>query len=379
MSYFLNAGYGKLKGLFAVSGLVGGLGTAAGGVVLIVGGTTLLGGLLTAAGGVGVINSIFNFIDIKSWLVMKQSIDHLDEVRKNYEKLLTEYSEERVKIGEEREKFSKENQHLKENVDQIEFTAEQLEEQLQQVRRTADDYATQLRKIQLIAEERDRELVKLTKERDELQTTSEDFKLSLQKAKQLNDQYQIEINTQKEIRKRLQEHVTQIEHLNSEYEEQNINLSQIVEKNKSQLQEAEQMIETLKSQLIKFKQLYDSMKQLVHIMSEVGDVYTDFKETIGEDVSRLDQSTDNVEAVVSQLVNITDKLSTNMKTKTMEDFRKYDLDGDGTLSKDEFISAFGIEDLEEPEDPVAEETVEGNIVAKTDVEEETHDEARDEI
>jgi len=81
-SYFLRAGYGKLKGLFAAGGLITGLGGVAAGTVLIVGGTTLIGALIVTMSGFGTVNACFNIIDVKSWLEMKKSIDELEKVRK---------------------------------------------------------------------------------------------------------------------------------------------------------------------------------------------------------------------------------------------------------------------------------------------------------
>lgn len=99
------------------------------------------------------------------------------------------------------------------------------------------------------------------------------------------------------------------------------------------------MIESLKSQLVKFKQMYESMKNLVNIISETE---KELKETVGEDIKQLDDSTANIYTAAAELISITDTLSETLKQRTREDFKRFDVDGDGHWNEQEFLAAMGV-------------------------------------
>lgn len=357
-SYFLQTGYGKLKSVFAVGGLISGLGIVGGGAYLIFTSSLVVGALMITGGGIEVINAIFNFVDIKSWQEMKKAIDELEKVRVKFEETLKEYSAERVKFGEVREQFSKENtnlkenvDHLKENVDIVATTSQKLEEENAKLKDTAAQYVAQLATITKLAQDRDEEVKNLTelkrkmeRSNEEYSKNNEELKVNLSTTVAINETLSIELATHKEIRKRLEEHLVQIETLSKQYEEQNIALQATVEKHKTQLQEADKMIESLKKQLVQFHQLYESMKQYVTLLQQAGELNMEYHKTIGDDIDKLTSTSGEIQHNTSLLTTIIDKLQDSVNAKTKADFIKADKNKDGKIDEEEFIDAFGVDD-----------------------------------
>lgn len=339
-TYFVRSGYGYLKGGFATIGLIAGLGGVVLGGVTLAGGSTLIGALMITAGGSGTINSIFSLIDVKGWLEMKKTIDQLDEVRKKYEQLLTEFAQERVAIGEERKKFGEENEKLAETADKFEGTSDKLEQENIKLKETVAQYHLQLKKIQKIAEERDEEMKKIVKEREELSHVTEEQKENLKRAYENNEKYEIELATQKEIRKRLEDQVNRIEGLSKDYEEQNIMYKTMIEKDKERIANGERMIKSLEIHMNKYKLMYEHMNEMVKVIAEQD---SELKTTLSENIDKLNQAVDNIDDAVDNMIDATKKMTNTFKNRTIDDFRRFDLDHDGKLSQYEFLKAMGVE------------------------------------
>lgn len=339
-SFFIRSAYGKLKTIAASGGLLSSLLGIGLGVYDVISGTKVVGALIIVVSGFGTLNAIFNFIDIKGWLEMKKSIEDLNKLRLEYEKTLDDYREEREKFEKENSKFAEENERLAGNAERFEHTSVALEEQNVKLKDTVGQYQLQLQKIQMLAEQREEELRKITKEREGLVAVTEEQRENLRKAVETNQQFEVELAMQQEIRRRLEEQVSQISKLSKTYEEQNIAFQNMIEQDKEHIVDAERMIGSLEAQLAKFKLMYESMKQLVNVITEAE---TDMKNLLGEDIEKLNQSVADIDSAVDGMTEVTLKMTNAYKNRTAEDFRRFDLDHDGTLSEREFLIAMGVD------------------------------------
>lgn len=344
--FFLTNAWRYLRMGTSAVGMLAGIGVIAFGAISALPSSTAAGVFFIVAGGLEIVLGLFNFYDSsKVWAEMKQKFDELSKMLEKFSGDLETFKQENENLRSEREKFAEQNETLSSNVQNLTTTEKSFESENEKLKIIVEENKNQLLSVTQHSQELEEQLRQLKEQKDEYAKQNKEFSLQntdlrgvVEKIKDTQRQLQLENATYRDIQTRLENQVRVLDGLKEDYKHQNEEMQLLIAEQLNNLNDAQSQIDTLKTQLDRFVGLYENMKALVKNLVAAGDMYKDFANTIGDDVSKLDVTATNVEGAVSDLMNIVNRLNTKM---TEEDFKELDVDGDGTITKEEWENKFG--------------------------------------
>lgn len=157
--------------------------------------------------------------------------------------------------------------------------------------------------------------VKLSESLDDMKRIQEEFKQESERLSNMLSINEIQIHN--------------LEETKNEYVLENEKLQKTNEESAEQL-------ETLKNQVVKLRELYSNSRELLKNLSDAGDMFSQFGNTLGTSVvdlkdtaKGLDDTQEDFDDTLDQMRKLIEKLKDNT-------FADLDLDGDGIITKDEF-------------------------------------------
>ena len=343
--YFLSNAFRGFKSTLSFLGLLSSGGVIGYGGYTVAGGTGL-GWVAVAMGILCMIPSLFGVFE---------STKLLNDIQKEIGNLKTQITA----FEEENVKFQTQNEQLKENVYSLEEAKNRIIKENDKLSVLADRQEEQTRNLDAIRREYEDEVKKFKKEAEkyashnnELSIENSTLKESISRIEKLKEDLKVQNGAYQQSLSRMKAHVETMEQLKAEYLKENEKLNKSLVEQKEQLtvltgqtQEQQTQILQLKDALDKSEQQALALKALVLQLKELyrnlvlaGDAFKSFEETIGGDVSKLDDTTHTLEKTVENMTKMMDRLN----TKLLEgDFAKLDKNGDGTITQDEFNEYFG--------------------------------------
>jgi len=325
--YFLSSAYriGKL--------IIAGIGLLAGGGVLIYGAVTSAP-VFAVGGGLYFVTSLLLVFDSSKVLEdIKKEIDRMQGAINTFQEENEKLAAQRIEFEKNNQTFSINNEQLKEQVENLTSAETKLEDENRKLAGQVLRVKGQLDLMDILKKQYEEENEKLQKlsanyglENDELKQTAEKMALTQDELKEENNKLNIMLDG-------VQTQLAAMEKAKWSYEEQNTKYRALLKQNEEQLEESKAQIDGMAGQIFKLRELHKNSKRLIRNLVDAGDMFTNFSNTLGEDISTLD-------GVTGDITDATDAMNETIKRLniqlTHQEFDQADLDGDGTLTRAEW-------------------------------------------
>jgi len=287
--YFIGKIYQSVKAVVALAGVSGSL------IAIIVGVVSSGGVIFIVGGSLCLANSLFNIIEIG-----KVNFDIKKQI-KNLEDSIKDFVAQSNRLEHNIDAQARENSRLKNLVNKSEQHIEKLEDIQSQILATKDT---------------------LQKEVTGLHAENQNLSSALNRLHGYYDQYAAE---NKQLHNTVEDLQLQVNILDKIKED-------MVTENDSLHNNNEQ----LKTQITKQVEIIKESKNLIQNLAQFGDRYTAFEDTLGNDLIRLETTSNDLDDTAGVLRKLVDKLKN-------ETFNKLDLNNDGIITREEFYA--GLDDL----------------------------------
>lgn len=178
-------------------------------------------------------------------------------------------------------------------------------------------------------------MAKLENENNVYVTENQKFKTMLEEMKAMQDTINVENETLKNCIAENEKHIAALDKARNDYITENEKLQGINKENTEQLH-------VLQSQVDKLKELYNNSRELLLNLANAGDLFNKFSNTISTNFIKINDTADHLgetqdefEVTLNEMKNLVNKLKD-------ETFNDLDVDGDGTITKEEFENGIKI-------------------------------------
>lgn len=272
--YFIEKGFQFIKTTVATLGIGGSL-------IAIIAGAVGGESIFIIGGSLCMANSIFNIIEIgKVNLDIKKQIENLEDS-------IDLFIEENQKYKQNNTVYAQENIKLKETITESKENIVHLEKIQHEITKTKKN---------------------LEKRVLELHGENKELHDNVEKLRRLSQDYISENNNLKENTKQLKLRVKEIENLRDELKDNN---------------------DQMELQIAKQAEIIKESKKLIQNLAQFGDSYTAFQKTLSNDLDILSGTSVDLDDTAVVLRKLVEKLQD-------ETFEKFDVDGDGVITKQEF-------------------------------------------
>jgi chromosome segregation ATPase len=317
--HFLSNAYRRIKLTIASASGLAGLGALIAGIAI--GGTG--GTVLIIGGSLWVATSGFSIFDsVAAYSAIKRDVDRL-------EKNVDTFSQENLKLeGNIRGIEIAKDRYVEENR-KLTISVKRSQDQVKRLSDLKIEYEQANADYQGLLDEEKTQITQLENQNLVYVSENQNLSNSLNQMKGIQDRFKEENEKFKHTLEMNDTQISALESAKDEYVLENGKLQETNEKNEEQL-------DLLKNQVIKLRELYSNSRELLKNLSDAGDMFSHFGNTLGTTVvdlgdtaQDLDQTQEDYENTLGQMKNLIDRL----KTSTYGDLDK---DGDGLVTKEEF-------------------------------------------